>query len=129
MEGLMANPLIRKLQQVIRLAADDQRLLEQATAERVTRFAPREDLMSEGDELREIYLLLSGWACRYKQLEDGRRAILAFLLPGDLCDPGPFILSEMDHSVGTLTSGTLVTIPRAVFEDLTFHHPRIAQAL
>ncbi|GEO18119.1 Crp/Fnr family transcriptional regulator [Microvirga aerophila] len=125
----MANPLIRKLQQVIRLSADDQRLLEQATSERVTRFGQREDLMSEGDEPREIHPILSGWACRYKQLEDGRRAVLAFLLPGDLCDPSPLVLGEMDHSVGTLTSGTLAAIPRAVFEELTFHHPRVAQAL
>jgi CRP-like cAMP-binding protein len=85
MEGAMAHPFIRKLERFTRLSADDQRLLERLTFEHVRRIGPREDIVSEGDEPGEIHLFLSGWACRSKQLEDGRTAILAFLLPGDLC--------------------------------------------
>jgi CRP-like cAMP-binding protein len=125
----MANPLIRKLEQFTRLSADDQRLLERVTSEHVRRFGPREDILCEGDEPGEIHLILSGWACRSKQLEDGRGAILAFLLPGDLCDSNRFLLGAMDHSVGALTSVTVARIPRPLFEDLMLHHARIAQAL
>lgn len=125
----MAHPLIRKLEQFTRLSADDQRLLERVTCEHVRRFGPREDIVCEGDAPGEIHLILSGWACRSKQLEDGRGAILAFLLPGDLCDPNSFLLGAMDHSVSALTSVTVAGIPRPLFEDLTFNHPRIARAL
>jgi CRP-like cAMP-binding protein len=125
----MAHPLIRKLEQFTRLSADDQRLLARVTSEHVRRFGPREDIVCEGDEPGEIHLILSGWACRSKQLEDGRGAILAFLLPGDLCDPNSFLLGAMDHSVGALTSVTVAGIPRPLFEDLTLTRPRIAQAL
>ena len=125
----MAHPLIRKLEQFTRLAADDQRLLERVTCEHVRRFGPREDILCEGDEPGEIHLILSGWACRSKQLEDGRTAILAFLLPGDLCDLDNFLLRPMDHSVGALTAVTVAGIPRPLFEDLMLQHARIAQAL
>jgi CRP-like cAMP-binding protein len=125
----MTNPLIRKLEQFTSLSAEDQRLPEQLITQRVRRFGPREDLMCEGDEPGEVTVVLSGWACRYKQLEDGRGAILAFLLPGDLCNPNIFTLGEIDHSVGALTPVTVAGIPRPLFEDLILNHSRIAQAL
>src|SRR5918993_5753759 len=129
LEGTMANPLIRKLEQFSRLPAEDQRVLEQATAGHIRRFGPREDLMFEGDELGEVTVVLSGWAGRYKQLEDGRSAILAFLLPGDLCNPNISVLREMDHSVGALTPVTVAEISQPLFEDLMLNHPRISRAL
>jgi CRP-like cAMP-binding protein len=129
MEEPMATPLIRKLAQFTRLSADDQRLLGRVTCEHVRRFGPREDILCEGDEPGEIHLILSGWACRSKQLEDGRTAILAFLLPGDLCDLNRLLVGAMDHSVGALTSVSVAGIPQAVFEDLILNHSRIAQAL
>jgi CRP-like cAMP-binding protein len=125
----MAHPLIRKLAQFTRLSADDQRLLARVTCEHVRRFGPREDILCEGDEPGEIHLILSGWACRSKHLEDGRGAILAFLLPGDLCDPNAILPRPMDHSVGALTAVSVAGIPRPLFEDLMLHHARIAQAL
>jgi CRP-like cAMP-binding protein len=104
-------------------------VLERAASAHGRQFTPRNDIICEGDEPREISVILSGWACRYKQLEDGREAIVAFLLPGDLCNPNIFGPHEMDHSVGTLTSVTVAEIPRPLFQDLTLHHPLITQAL
>ncbi|KTT73759.1 Crp/Fnr family transcriptional regulator [Sphingomonas endophytica] len=49
----------------------------------------RRDLMTEGREILQPLLLLSGWAARVRLLPDGRRQFLSFLLPGDLigaCD-------------------------------------------
>jgi CRP-like cAMP-binding protein len=125
----MAHPLIRKLERFTRLSADDQRVLEHATSEHIRQFGPREDLLCEGDKPSGVTVILSGWACRYKQLEDGRSAILAFLLPGDLCDSNIFTLGEMDHSVGALTPVTAAAISRPLFQDLMLNHPPISQAL
>lgn len=76
-----------------------------------------------------INLIQEGWACRYKVLEDGRRQIISFFLPGDMCDLNVFILREMDHSIGTITPVTIAEISRATFEELMLAHPRITQAL
>ena len=49
-------------------------------------------------------MILSGLACRYyKILPDGSRQIMAFLIPGDLCDAEIFILKVMDHGVAAKT--------------------------
>ena len=125
----MATYLIRKLEQFTRLSSDDKRALEQAAAQRVRRLAPREDLIREGDKPRQVNLILDGWACRYKVLEDGRRQIQAFLVPGDICDLRMFILKQMDHSVAALTSLTVAEIPSGTILDLTQNSPRLSHAL
>jgi len=98
-------------------------------AERVRRFGPREDIIREGDNPRHLKLILDGHARRYKTLEDGRRQIVAFFVPGDLCDLHAFVLKRMDHSIGTLSPVRLAEIPRDTVLDLTERHPRVTRAL
>jgi len=125
----MPNPLVRKLEQFTHLSAEDRGILERAGSVQVRRYAPGEDVIAEGEAPREVNLVLSGWGCRYKQLEDGRRQITAFFLPGDLCDLNIFILRAMDHSVSALTTLTVAQLTRETFEQLMDGHPRITQAL
>lgn len=73
--------------------------------------------------------MLEGWACRYKTLPDGRRQIVDFLLPGDLCDLKLHLLSEMDHAIGAITAVTVAEINPEELELLTKRHPRIAHAV
>ena len=92
------NALIRKLEQFVRLSSRDRTLLSRTSSERVRTFGPRVDINREGDKPGDVHLILSGWACRYKLLEDGRRQVVSFFLPGDMCDLNVFILKRMDHS-------------------------------
>jgi CRP-like cAMP-binding protein len=125
----MATHLIRKLEQFTRLSADDKKVLERAASLKMRRLGPREDIICEGAKPTQINLVIEGWACRYKYLEDGRRQIAAFLLPGDLCDLRMFVLTQMDHSIGTLTPVTVAEIPRDTIVDLTSNHLRLSRAL
>ena len=63
----------------------------------------RRDVVREGEKPRAMNLVLDGWACRYKQMPDGRRQVLSFFVPGDLCDSNVFLLDEIDHSIGAIT--------------------------
>ena len=74
-------------------------------------------------------LVQEGWACRYKVLEDGRRQIVGFFLPGDICDLNVFVLRELDHSIGTITPVTLSEISKPSFEELMGSSARLAQAM
>lgn len=123
------TPIVAKLEQFAPLSAVDKSALDRFARERVRHFAAREDVVREGDDVRSIKLILSGWACRYKHLSDGRRQIIAFLLPGDLCDHNAFLLREMDHSIGALTPVTLAEISQDTFEAVTRDHPALARAL
>ncbi|HVI65130.1 MAG TPA: Crp/Fnr family transcriptional regulator [Bradyrhizobium sp.] len=120
--------LIRKLEHFVRLSATDRAVLDRAASERVRSFGPRVDIAREGDRPRDVHMILAGWACRYKQLEDGRRQIVSFFLPGDICDLNIFILREMDHSIGTITSVTVADLSREFFDEISSGFPRIATA-
>ena len=124
----MPHCLIRKLEHFTRLSGEDKRAL-QGLAQKVRHIGPHQDIIREGDTPLYVNLILEGWACRYKQLEDGRRQIISFFVPGDLCDPHVFVLREMDHSIASLTPLCLAQIPREVLLAVTDQHPRITRAL
>jgi len=63
-----------------------------------------EALYFQGDDCRNIYVLLDGWAFRHQSLEDGRRQILDFAVPGAVF--GLAANGVMGHSVDTLTPCT-----------------------
>lgn len=124
----MANPMICKLEHGASLTDEDKAVLEAVCAE-TRRVPPRVDLIEEGENPRFVQLVLDGFACRYKMLSDGRRSIVAYLVPGDFCDLHVAILGQMDHSIATVTGCTMVQIPYDTVEKLVSRHPRIARAL
>jgi CRP-like cAMP-binding protein len=87
------------------------------------------DLIVEGDKPKAVFLILKGWAFRYKHLKDGRRQIMAYLIPGDLYDIQIFLFEKMDHSIGLLSDALVVKIPSAEILDLMDRFPRIERAL
>jgi CRP-like cAMP-binding protein len=65
---------------------------------------PRHELLIEGQEIGEPLILVDGWAARTRMLEDGRRQIMNFTLPGDmigLCD-----------QVDPIASSTMIALTR-----------------
>lgn len=119
----------RKLSRFAPLSSDDLESLERTVCERVDRLGPREDVFREGEKPEHYNVVLSGWACRYKVLEDGRRQIVAILLPGDVCDYGVFMMARLDHSVGTLGPLTCGRITPRRFDELSRDRPLVARAL
>lgn len=118
-----------RLQAYTKLSSDDRASIDRLSHKSVRQYGPRRDLVQEGDRPRSVFLMLEGWACRYKQLPDGRRQIVAFFVPGDLCDMEIYILREMDHSVGALTAVRAAEINQDDFDRLMLDHPRTTQAL
>jgi CRP-like cAMP-binding protein len=125
----MGIRLALRLAAFTKLSVADREAIEALAARRQRQFGARHDLIREGDKPRAVFLMLEGWACRYKQLADGRRQIVAFFVPGDLCDVNVFILREMDHSIGAINKVRAAEIGREDFDQLMSDHPRISQAL
>ncbi|PVE24786.1 cyclic nucleotide-binding protein [Microvirga sp. KLBC 81] len=124
----MAIHLIRKLEHFTKLSSEEKTSLERTAAQKVRQLNPREDIVYEGDRPSQINLILEGWACRYKVLEDGRRQIMGYSIPGDICDMRMFILKEMDHSIGAITPVSLAEIPKDTIIELTDTYPRLSRA-
>ena len=75
-------------------------------------------LMEAGAPVDYIFLILDGFACRYRLLPDGRRQIVALMLPGDLCDTRTFVLPHMDHSICALSPVEAIPFSAGTIRDL-----------
>jgi CRP-like cAMP-binding protein len=125
----LAQPVIRRLDAFRKLSDNAAAVIKSALRERVLKAGAGEDLVTEGDRADIVRVFLSGWACRYKVLEDGRRQIVSFILPGDTCDAHIYLFSRMDHSISTLTPVVYCEFDRAGFERLTAADKTLAEAL
>lgn len=90
---------------------------------------PGATIISEGEEHPQLYTALAGWSFRYKILEDGRRQILNYILPGDLVGLQGNLMKEMQHSVEALTRVTLCIFEREKLTTLFRNHPSLAYDL
>lgn len=124
----LVEPAIRRLNALRPLSPEAQASLKYAMLEGVQRASAGEDLISEGDPVDSVRVVLSGWLCRYKTLEDGRRQIVNFIFPGESCDAHAFLLSTMDHSIAALTQAVYAEIKRAQFESLLAADHSLAEA-
>lgn len=125
----MHNPWTMKMEQFTRFSPDQRQTLDALMTERRRQNEPGEDIIREGDHSPDCHVVLTGLACRYKTLPDGRRQIMAFLIPGDLCDAEIFILKEMDHSVGALTPTMTALIAGSRMKELLRETSCMAEAL
>ena len=122
------NPLILKLRQSGQILEEDyEPLARLCTSARAVE--ANTVLVKQGERLKGVYLVLDGFAYRYKLLPRGQRQILGILLPGDFCDIQGAILGHSDHFTATLTDSAVVWVPREQVDELTLAPTRIARAL
>jgi CRP-like cAMP-binding protein len=126
-ESSPIQTLIRRLEMFVDLSEEEKRALHDATGS-IRSFGSHEDLIREGDQSSGVQVVISGFACRHKMLPDGRRQIIGYFLPGDMCDARVFILKRMDHTISTLSPTTICVLPRDAILDLTSRYPRITRA-
>jgi CRP/FNR family transcriptional regulator len=86
-----------------------------------------ESLFMQGDEIRSICILRDGWAFRYQCLEDGRRQIVDFVLPGDVLGIGSS--RQMHYGVEALSPCVWITISRESFLAQLRHQPALSMKL
>lgn len=125
----MKNPLIRSLQNFARFSEEEEQELDRVASQHRFHLAPRQILAEEGERPAQLHVVLAGWACRYKELSNGKRQITSFCLPGDISDERIFLFEQMDHSIATLTPAIVSGIDPSAIERLAEDYPRIRRAL
>ena len=123
------TPLELHLEAYAKLSQAERAQLRQLSQKNLRDIPARRDLIREGEKPRAVNFVLDGWACRYKQFPDGRRQVVSFFVPGDMCDANIFILRAMDHSIGAITKLRVAEVSAVDFENLMLQSPRIVQAL
>lgn len=95
--------LALRLERYAPLRAEDKKALENEIST-LRRYLPRDNLARQGSVVERIFMIIDGFACRYKLLPDGRRQITAYMLPGDLCDTRTLAMPYMDHSIAAISN-------------------------
>ena len=90
---------------------------------------PRSEIIAAGENYEDAFILLSGWAFRFKLLPDGRRQIQNFVLPGDVFGISAALFAASNHSVETLTECDVAFFPSERILDLCTEHPRLSVAV
>jgi CRP-like cAMP-binding protein len=88
-----------------------------------------EDLFSAGEPCETIYNLVDGWMFLYSLLEDGRRQILHFALPGAVLGFHPAQGAMTTYGVQALTDAVVCVVPRKALEAMTKQRPEIGLRL
>jgi CRP-like cAMP-binding protein len=120
--------LILRLSHFYVPSADEVHALESA-AGAVRLHRPHETLLREGEPAAHICLLLTGFAYGCRFLPDGRRQIVSYLIPGDLCDLRLLLLPNAAHTVSTLTAANVVPYSRETLLVLIDRYPNLGRAL
>lgn len=121
------DPWTRRLRRFGPLEADDEAWLGRVVS-RAIDVPDGHDLKEHGERPDTVHVVLDGMACRYKILADGRRQIMAFLVPGDSCDLHTFLLDRMDHGLCTLARSRVATIAGDEILAATARRPLLTRA-
>ncbi|MDX1581144.1 MAG: 2Fe-2S iron-sulfur cluster-binding protein, partial [Alphaproteobacteria bacterium] len=62
-------------------------------------------IVMEDQDMHRTWVLLEGWAFRYKSFEDGRRQVLNYMLPGDIIGLYSVMLRSSDYEVEAICGG------------------------
>lgn len=87
------------------------------------------DLFRLGERGEAIYSLVDGWVALYSLLEDGRRQILQFALPGTVLAFVPIQGALMNYSAQALTDAVVSIIPHKNLGRLAKDFPEIGMQI
>jgi CRP-like cAMP-binding protein len=121
-------PLTAKLARSVLLSPQEIAVL--AEMQLPTRTVRRDrEILTEGRQYNDLFVLLEGSAIRYQVSRDGRRQILNVVLPGDFIGfPACFFQGAL-FSVAALTDARLSSVPVPHLLSLFQRHRRLAGIL
>lgn len=86
-----------------------------------------ETIVAAHERVRVCTILLSGVACRARDLDDGRRQITELHVAGDYMDLHSFTLKTLDHEVLALSDCTVALVPHEAVRRITEEYPHLAR--
>ena len=86
-------------------------------------------IVREGDLTRQCTILLSGFAQRHRNTNNGERQILGIYIPGDALDFEHLHLPVADDTIQAIKDCTIATIGHDALRDLTESRPAVAHAI
>lgn len=124
----MRAPLVMKLERIVDLTSADTAALNALGGE-THRCPAGRGLIEAGRRVTAAVLVHEGWGFRHRTLADGRRQVMDFVLPGDICDPTVWVTPRADYSMQALTNLRYSLLQAEDVFELVNRSPRIGAAL
>jgi CRP-like cAMP-binding protein len=128
MPDLSAHPLVRKLNSLVALSELEISALLGVLGPIHAR-GSHENLVRTNEKVDGVAVIISGFACQQRLLPDGRRQIVGYFLPGDICDTTSFVGQSNRYSVVALADSTIVMLSHSDLNEITSTYSHLARAL
>lgn len=122
------GPLALKLRALGHVSDRDAEALQACVVDE-GRLTPGTDFVRFGEPYPSAIVIRSGWAMRYRELPDGNRQVLNFLIRGDAAGFAAAVLDRADHSVGAITEVRYARLNPEKLLDLVGCNPRLGVLL
>lgn len=93
------------------------------------KFPAGSSLYHEGESCNSMFIILSGWVVKRRNMENGKRMNLNYKLPGDLVGFQLDPIKPLQHTATCLTEVVVCVLPRIGFNSLLINNPVLALAL
>ena len=103
--------IIRHFQHYAKLTESEEELL--TSLEKTPKNFRRGSIVwDQGQELDNFYTVQSGWACSYRNMEDGSRQILDIYVPGDIVGLREFAFRRRVSNLQVVTDAVMCPFPK-----------------
>ncbi|MFC4258214.1 Crp/Fnr family transcriptional regulator [Marinobacter lacisalsi] len=103
--------IIRHFEHYAELAGDDHDLL--TSLEKSPQDYPRNTVIwNQGQQSEHFFTVQSGWACSYRNMEDGSRQVLDLYVPGDIIGLREFAFRRRVSNLMVVTDARLCPFPK-----------------
>lgn len=124
----MRNVPLHRFDEFVSLTSAEAHSIERLSVERL-HLRRHQTIRSQGDPVRDVYLLTEGWVGCCMDVATGTRQMLKAHLPGDLLGAPSMALPTAADTLVALTRATVEVVPVSAFSRLFMSSPRIAAAL
>ncbi len=122
------SPLATRLSRYYGLDSKDVASLDSLPFRQRT-FERGQSVVSRGDPIKDVILMISGWAARVRYTPSGARQIIHVLLPGDFLTSEIFVSRRLDHELVSMTKSVVRLMKPQDLRDLFRQAPGLSTAL
>ena len=92
-------------------------------------FRPHTEMLNQNEIARDVLMIVDGLACTYQLLDDGRRQILSFCLPGDLIGIAGSPHAPLGYAAAAITNVAVALLPQDRLLPIARTNPDFAMSL
>lgn len=118
---------LHRFNEFVRLVPDEVAMIEALAIDRV-HLRRHQVIRSQGDPVRELYLLSEGWVGSCIDVAAGTRQMVKVHLAGDMLGTPSLTLPNAAETLIAITRATVDVVPVSAFARLFMSEPRIAAA-